>query len=254
MIDKYVIVKDVEDELFEQFDIRGKIGSLMYLAVCSRPDIAFAVCYLARFTVHPSSKVCAGINRIFRYLAGSRDLGINFERESNSELIIYCDADYGADVNDGKSTTGVLAKLGSTNIGWYSSKQTTVAQSTTDAESIALNFAAKEAIWIRGLLTELGITQKKPTRLLTDSQPALQLLLSKMLHKRTKHIMLKIAYIINEIEEGTILPERVATLDNLSDGMTKSQTKSLFLNHVLRLYMKKVQLRQRSILNGPNNM
>ena len=66
--------------------------------------------------------------------------------------------------------------------------------------------------------------------------------------------MLKIAYIINEIEEGTILPERVATLDNLSDGMTKSQTKSLFLNHVLRLYMKKVQLRQRSILNGPNNM
>ena len=254
MIDKYVIVKDVEDELFEQFDIRGKIGSLMYLAVCSRPDIAFAVCYLARFTVHPSSKVCAGINRIFRYLAGSRDLGINFERESNSELVIYCDADYGADVNDGKSTTGVLAKLGSTNIGWYSSKQTTVAQSTTDAESIALNFGAKEAIWIRGLLVELGINLKGPTRLLTDSQPALQLLLSKMLHKRTKHIMLKIAYIINEIEEGSVLPERVSTLENLSDGMTKSQVKSLFLDHVLRLHMKRVKLRQERFLNGPNNM
>ena len=239
MIEKYVIVKDINDELFEEYDIRGKIGSLMYLAVCSRPDIAFAVCYLARFITHPSAKVCTAVDRIFRYLAGTRELGINFEREMLSILKLLCDADFGGDVNDGKSTTGLMVMYGSTLIGWYSSKQTTVAQSTTDAESFSINFAVKEAIWLRGLLSEMGIEVEGPTNIHTDSQAALQMLLSKALHKRTKHIMLRIAFVIDEIAQGNVLPVYIKTTENLADGLTKSQPRILFQEHVKRFNMRK---------------
>ena len=52
------ITKDPDDELFEDFDMRSKIGSLMFAMVCTRPDICYAVSYLARFTTHPSRAVC----------------------------------------------------------------------------------------------------------------------------------------------------------------------------------------------------
>jgi hypothetical protein len=249
MIDKYVIVKDINDELFEEFDIRGKIGSLMYLAVCSRPDIAFAVCYLARFITHPSSKVCIAVNRIFKYLVGTKELGINFIKEVLSILKILCDADYGGDVNDGKSTTGLIAMYGSTIIGWYSSKQTTVAQSTTDAETFSINFGAKETIWLRGLLSEMGILIEGPTKIHTDSQAALQMLLSKALHKRTKHIMLRVAFIIDEIEKGNILPVYIKTTDNLADGLTKAQPRILFEEHVKRFNMRKPSAKVAGAIN-----
>ena len=63
--EKYAIVKDPEDELFHNFKIKEKIGSLMFTAVSVRPDIAFAVSYIARFTTHPSAEVCRAINHVF---------------------------------------------------------------------------------------------------------------------------------------------------------------------------------------------
>jgi hypothetical protein len=116
-----------------------KMGSLAFTAMTVRPDIAFAVTYMARFTTHPSEEVCRAINHIFGYLAGTMDLGISFIKIDNSEEIVFCDAGYGSDINDYKSTSGVMVFndykstsgvmvfIGSTIVCWYSSKQTTVA-------------------------------------------------------------------------------------------------------------------------------
>ena len=60
--------------MFHNFNIREKIGSSMYAAVSVRPDIAFAVAYVARFSTHPSTEVCKAINHIFGYLAGNKEL------------------------------------------------------------------------------------------------------------------------------------------------------------------------------------
>jgi hypothetical protein len=86
------------------------------------------------------------INHIFGYLAGNKDLGIYIIKRKDANAIIYCDSDYAGDTNDYKSTSGVIAFIGSTPVCWYASKQSTTAQSSTDAEIISMNFAAKEIV------------------------------------------------------------------------------------------------------------
>ena len=129
--------------------MKSKIASLMFAAVCTRPDIAFAVSYLARFTNHPSQLVCQAIIRVFGYLKGTKGMSINFVREDGVSPMVYCDSDYAGDVNDCKSTSGILVIIGSSPVSWYSSKQTITAQSTTDAEIVGMNQADKEIIWLR---------------------------------------------------------------------------------------------------------
>jgi hypothetical protein len=173
MIEKYQIDKDPEDEFFfHEFDIRSKIGSLMFASVCTRPDITFAVSYLARFMNHPSRQVCIAITRVFRYLKGTADLGITIKKEDGARPLVYCDADYAGDTTDYKSTSGVLVMIGTTPVCWYSSKQTSTAQSTTDAEIVSMNLVTKKIVWIRILLKEMGITIAQTTRLLCDNQSA----------------------------------------------------------------------------------
>jgi hypothetical protein len=227
--EKFAILKDPEDELFHDFKIREKVGSLMFTAVTVRPDIAFAVAYIARFTTHPSAEVCRAINHIFGYLAGTVELGISFVKEDNSEVIVYCDADYGSDINDYRSTSGVLVFIGSTPVCWYSSKQTTVAQSSTDAEILAMNFAAKEIVWIRGLLAEMGLPQLLPTKLKGDSQSAILLARNPVFHKRTKHIMIKFMYLVECLRISAIINEFVAGIKNWADMLTKSQKRAFFM-------------------------
>jgi hypothetical protein len=175
MVEGLSLRRSPDDVLYENFDIRSKIGSLMFAMVCTRPDICYAVSYLARFTNHPSKEVCVAVSRVFRYLIGTKHYAITFTKESPANLIVYCDSDFAGDVTDYKSTTGVLVLIGTTPVGWYCSKQTITAQSSTDAEIIAMNFATKEIIWLRGLLGELGADVSLPTRLLCDNQSAIKL-------------------------------------------------------------------------------
>ena len=228
MKDSYAIEKKPDDELFEDENIRSKIGTLMYTAVCVRPDIAFAVNYLARFTVHPSAEVCRAVDRIFHYLNGTQDYGIKITQTNDMSLIVYCDADLAGGGNDMKSVSGVVAYLCGCLICWYSTKQSTVAQSSCEAEILAMNFAAKEIVWLRGFLEELNVDQTKPTRLLTDSQSAINLTYNPIFHKRTKHVMIKIKYLIECVDTEQIILEFVRTHLNFADCMTKMQKLSHF--------------------------
>ena len=230
MRERLAILKDPKDELFHKFNIREKVDSLMYAAVSVRPDIAFAVSYVARFTTHPSAEVCKAVNQIFHYLAGSKELGICIRKEVNADAVVYCDADYAGDVNDYKSTSGILAFIGLTLVCWYSSKQSTTAQSSTDSEIISMNFAAKEIVWLRGLLNELSYTQTNPTVLKGDSQSAMMLGMNPVFHKRTKHIMVKFMYLVECLKENTLQMEKVLGTVNWSDILTKPQKKTMFLS------------------------
>jgi len=235
MVEGLSLSKNPDDVLYEDFDIKSKIGSLMFAMVCTRPDICYAVSYLARFTNHPSKEVCIAISRVFRYLLGTKNLGTVINREISSDLTVYCDSDFAGDVSDYKSTSGVLVRIGTTPVCWYSSKQSITAQSSTDAEIIAMNFAAKEVVWIRGLLSELGMDMSIPTRLLCDNQSAIKLAHNPVFHKRTKHIMLKFAFLVEQLNLDTIILEFVKSADNLADMMTKGQKAVHFLRNVLKL-------------------
>jgi len=232
------ITKDPDDELFEDFDIRSKIGSLMFAMVCTRPDICYAVSYLARFTTHPSRAVCSAVSRVFRYLKGTIHYGITLGHEAKAELTVYCDSDFAGDTTDYKSTSGVMVLIGSTITNWYCSKQTITAQSSTDAEIIAMNFATKEIIWMRGLLTELGVDMSLPTKLFCDNQSAIKLAHNPVFHKRTKHIMLKFALLVEQMKLDNLILEFVKSAENLADMFTKAQKSSHFLSNLRRLEME----------------
>jgi hypothetical protein len=230
MIEKYAIVRSPEDELFTEFDMKSKIGSLMFAAVCTRPDIAFAVSYLARFTNHPSQLVCQAIVRVFAYLKGTKSMAITFVREDGVPPTVYCDSDYAGDVNDCKSTSGILVMIGSSPVSWYSSKQTLTAQSTTDAEIVGMNQAAKEIVWLRNLFREMHLELFQPTKLKCDNTSSMKLAFNPVFHKRTKHIMVKFQYLVEQLEANEITLEYVKSALNLADFFTKSLTIKVFRN------------------------
>jgi histone deacetylase 1/2 len=233
------LIKDKEDVMFQEFDLKGKVGSLMYLSVCTRPDICYAVSAIARMSNHPSKIVCEAVNHLFAYLNKNRDVGLLIKREVNAELMLMSDSDYAGDLNDYKSTSGIVAYLGSLLICWYCSKQTTTAQSSTDAEAISMNFSTKEAVWIRGFLGELGADLKLPTVMKGDNMAAIMLSKNPMFHKRTKHIMVKIAYLQEMVKSSVTIWEHIGTNENVADMFTKALNKMKFSD-----LLKKLQLDQ----------
>lgn len=162
------------------------IGSLMYLASCTRPDIAQAVGALARFMAAPTIAHWNAAKHILRYLAGTRTFGITFDSGSPT-LDAYCDANYAGDIDTRRSTTAYVFTLNGGAITWTSRLQPTVAASTTEAEYIAAAAAVKEALWIRKLCTDL-LLGFSCIDIKADSQSAIRLLKNPVISLRSKHI------------------------------------------------------------------
>lgn len=153
---------------------RELIGSLMYLSVGTRPDIAFAVSKLSKYLANPSNEHWLLAKRILRYLKGTVDFGITFRLPTDgiNQLVAYSDADYAACLDTRKSTSGVVVTINDGPIIWFSRKQGVIATSTTEAEYIAAHDAAKEVVWARALLEELHVKQPIPTVLHVDNAAA----------------------------------------------------------------------------------
>ncbi|KAJ9561269.1 LOW QUALITY PROTEIN: hypothetical protein OSB04_006429 [Centaurea solstitialis] len=126
----------VEGEEVDVHYYRSMIGSLMYLTA-SRPDIMFAVCVCARYQVRPKESHLHAVKRIFKYLKGQPRLGLWYPNDSSFDLVAYTDSDYGGANLDRKSTSGGCQFLVGRLVSWQCKKQTTVSQSTTEAEYIA---------------------------------------------------------------------------------------------------------------------
>ncbi|XRB10503.1 RNA-dependent DNA polymerase [Pseudoscourfieldia marina] len=164
------------------------VGAILYAAVISRPDLSS--------TYNTNSNVPL-------------------------KLIGYCDASWGDNHENRRSTSGYIFFLNGGPISWASYLQTTVALSTVESEVMALTEAIKEAIYIRRLLESLGAAQEGPTIIYTDSTGAEALVDHPTSHRRTKHIEIRREFIKYHIEHETVKIERVSTKDQLADIMTK---------------------------------
>ena len=142
------------------------VGSLMYLALCTRPDIAFAVSYVSRFLSCADEAHWAVVKRIFKYLSGTRNAQLVFSGNKDFYIQAHGDADWASDVMDRKSVSGFVIILAGAAVSWYSKKQGCVALSTTEAEFIASSEVVKEVIWIKNLLIGIGVTLQATTNLL----------------------------------------------------------------------------------------
>ncbi|GAQ92986.1 hypothetical protein KFL_012360010 [Klebsormidium nitens] len=169
-----------------KFPYSELIGSLLYLSVCTRPDIAQAVGALARCTSAPTEAHRTAALRVVRYLAGTAEAGITFGG-SGEVLEAFCDADYARDVDTRRSTTGYVFLMYRRAVSWSSRLQPTVAASTVESEYMSAGQAVKEALWFRKLGGDLGLNLRR-VKIYCDNQGAPRLLKHPIASQRPKHI------------------------------------------------------------------
>jgi hypothetical protein len=227
---KAPLVKLTEEE-YEQHkhEMQGipykeAVGSLMYAMVATRADLAFAVSVVSQFMARPAPMHWAAVKRIMRYLKGTLHMKLCL---GGKDITIkgYCDADWGGDLNTRRSTTGYVFYLGDGAISWNSKRQPTVALSTTEAEYMAANQCAKEAIWLRQLMADVGCVQHKATTIMCDNQGSIALAKNPKHHSRTKHIDVQHHFIREKMEEEVINLTYCPTQDMVADVLTKALAK-----------------------------
>ena len=221
-----VMDADEEGEPVDQKEYRSMIGSLLYLTA-TRPDIQFSVCLCARFQASPRTSHRQAVKRIFRYLQYSPDLGLWFSASSTLSLSGYSDADFAGCRLDRKSTSGTCQFLGSSLVSWSSRKQSSVAQSTTEAEYVAAASCCSQLLWISYTLSDFG-EECSRIPLLCDSTSAISVAKNPVLHSRTKHIEVRYHFLRDNVEKGKIVLSHVPTQDQIADIFTKPLDQATF--------------------------
>ncbi|RVW42781.1 Retrovirus-related Pol polyprotein from transposon TNT 1-94 [Vitis vinifera] len=204
------------------------IGSLMYLMNCAKPDIAYAVGRLSRYTQSPNQDHWTAIHRVLKYLRGTINYGLCFSGFP-SVLEGFSNANWISDSYEMKSTSGYVFILGGSAISWKSAKQTCIIRSTMKVEFIALEKTSFEAEWLRNLLIDIPLWTR-PTSSVSmccDSQTTIVKAKSKIFNGKNKHICLRHNIVGQLLERMVISLEFVRSKLNLSNPLTKPLNKKL---------------------------
>jgi hypothetical protein len=210
-------------DYMSQIPYLSAVGSLMYLALGTRPDISYAVGVLSRFNSCPGRTHWNAVKRVFRYLRGTADIALEYGPSAVGVVAsVYSDADYAGDRDRARSTTGFGVFIGPNLVQWGSRRQDVVAKSTTEAEYIAANEAASEAKWFRLWLQELGYPQTAATKVLIDNQSTIRVAKNPEHHTRMRHLDTKWHWLRDEVESGTFEPVYTETANMKADILTKA--------------------------------
>jgi hypothetical protein len=221
-----VVGKTTDDE---RAFMRGRpyaklIGSVMYAAIISRPDVSYAVSTLSQALADPTPAHWQAGRYLLRYLKSTRDLCLTFEG-SDGELKAYSDADWASQLHR-HSISGSVFLYGGAAISWSSRKQPIIALSSTEAEYIAASDALRELLWLRLLISELSTLGPGPTDLLCDNQSAISLAKNGLLSARTKHIDIRYHFIREKVDLGVAALTYCPTTEMAADILTKALSRA----------------------------
>lgn len=216
---------------------RSMTSSIMHLAIWTRPDISWITNKLCQFNKDPSELHMAAAKHLLRYIQGTLDYGFTYSPSEHNSLYGlftdqdnfdftplhgYCDASGASDPDDRCSTSGYIFFYFGAGIVWGSRKQTyAVALSSMEGEYLALTEAAKEAIFLRQLLSSINIPQKQPTLILTDSDAALKHVKNNVNHSRSKHIDTRHHFIRHAFNSGDVDIRHIPAASQTADILTK---------------------------------
>ncbi|GKA50641.1 hypothetical protein Tco_0743714 [Tanacetum coccineum] len=194
----------------------------------TRPDLAYAVSRLSRYTSNPSYAHWKAITRVLHYLRYSRDYGLHYDRHP-AVIEGYSDANWISDIKDSRSTSGYVFTLGGAAISWKSSKQTVIAKSTMESEFIALDKCGEEAEWLRQFVEDIPRWPKPVTAISIhcDSKSAMGRAKSTMYNGKSRHIRRRHNSIRQLLSTGVISIDYVASKDNIADPFTKGLSREL---------------------------
>ncbi len=205
------------------------VGSLLFAAMMTRPDIACVVGLLSRAMDKPKLVHWLAVKHIFRYLRGTLSLGLVYA--GKVRLIGYSDANWGGDV-DKTSTSGYIFKLNGGAIAWASKRQRAVAISSCESEYYAASLAISEVIWLRLLCSELGMKLDTATTIIWEDNQG-TIALSKGPSKRnvSKHIDIRHHFMRQHVKDKKVALKYIKTNDNVADALTKPLPRPAFLQH-----------------------
>lgn len=193
----------------------------MYLTV-TRPDLMYAVSLMSRYMSRPTMSHWMTAKRILRYLKGTTELGIFYKKvEGNVELSAFTDSAYADDLNDRRSTSGYVFKIGHGAVSWSSKKQPVVTLSTTEAEYIAAALCACQCIWLKKILKTVGVEENEGTEIQCDNSSAIQLSKNPVFHGQSKHIDVRFYFLRDLVNNGVIELRYCSSQDQIADLMTK---------------------------------
>lgn len=219
--------KGNQNDLHSQY--RSLIGCIMYIAVCTRPDIAHAASILSQFNDCHSEAHWKAAKRVLRYLKGTMDYNLVYEY-IKSELTVtgFVDADWASNF-DRRSYTGYIFEIGGSAVSWESRKQRTVALSSTEAEYMAIADGTKEAMFLRSFLNEC-IGSFLFVTMYNDSQSAQKLCNSQLHHSRSKHIDVRHHFVREVVKDKIVNLEYMCTEQMPADVLTKPLCKDKHYN------------------------
>ncbi|KAG8949046.1 hypothetical protein FRC04_009120 [Tulasnella sp. 424] len=219
---------DEEKEYMTKVPYINAVGALMYLAVATRPDIAYTVAKLAQFNSCPGEAHWKAVKHLLRYLQETKDLKLTYQPSANGKDTLsteifraYSNADHAGCLDTRRSTTGYFLKMGTGAISWSSKKQASVSFSSTEAEYIAAATAGVEVIWMRELLKELGFKIDSASPLYMDNKSALAVVKNPEHHGRMKHVDIRYHWIRQEVKRKNISVHFLPTEQMTADILTK---------------------------------
>ena len=209
---------------------RELVGSLNYLAVATRPDIAYAVGRLASFLDCYREEHWNAAQHVLRYIKGTRSLSLTLGGDFSLSLAGFADSDYANCRDTSRSISGYCFSLGSGMISWSSKKQKHATDSSCYAEYIALHHANKETVFLRELLEGLGFPPDTSTPLKCDNDAARRLVGDQSNHVNVKHFCVKYHTTRDLVDEGIVHIVRIPSADNVADIFTKALARPTFIN------------------------
>ena len=201
----------------------------MWLVVMSRPDITNAVRAVSRNSNNPAERHWKTVLQIIRYLLGTKDLGLTFEWGSGLEISVFADANYAEKADDRRSVSGVAVTVGKLSVSWFSSTQKIVTLSTTATEYVASRDGAKQALFVKGVLSFIiPSISENCIKVLVDNDGAISLAKNSLSSAKTKHIDVRFHFIRELTRSKTISVEYVPTMEQRADILTKALTGAIF--------------------------
>lgn len=207
-------------------EYKKRIGTLLYLSVMTRPDITYAVNYLAKFCEFPHPDLFTLIQRVFEYLFNTMDLSLVYKPKEEKGLVIYTDSDYAQDINSRRSMNGYTIRVNACTVYWKSKSTDLVCTSSTEAELQAIFIATNEGIWFRQLLVFLGCYDRKSkAHFLVDNNSIVQSIINDSFSQARKHYAVRLASVKDRL-----------TLPDVHDIFADPKSARFDVTHVMGIY------------------
>ena len=216
------------------------VGCLLYLAVTTRPDLAYCAMWLGQHNATPTHAHFLAAKHILRYLAGTASLALRFGSPlpilpatlSGFMQNVGCsDVDWASDALDRKSISGYSFYFEGSLISWSATKQKSIALSSTEAKYYAMSHAFKEALWLCVFLGLLHSPVPRPFPILSDNQAACSLSNSPAISARSKHIDIRHHFIRAHVQDGSFSTIWIPTDQMPANIFTKPLPFSVFARH-----------------------